>query len=94
MKKDEKRMQTSRCARLCAVAIANKLDEVWISKQPILLFVYLSQYMPFIFTGYVFQVAYEHIEFGTASLCFSSVKRIIYILCFICIAYCAKIKFN
>ncbi|WAR18269.1 DHRS7-like protein [Mya arenaria] len=50
MKEGEKRMSTERCARLCAVAIANRLDEVWISQHPILLGVYLSQYMPTIGT--------------------------------------------
>jgi dehydrogenase/reductase SDR family protein 7 len=43
---DEKRMATSRCAFLMGVAIANKLDEVWISKQPFLLYYYMSQYLP------------------------------------------------
>ena len=28
------------------MAITNKLDQVWISKNPILLFVYLAQYAP------------------------------------------------
>lgn len=42
----EKRMETERCAHLCAVAIANRLDEVWISLQPILLGLYLAQYAP------------------------------------------------
>lgn len=49
MKEGEKRMSTSRCARLCAVAIANKMDEVWIAQHPSLMAVYGSQYMPTIF---------------------------------------------
>lgn len=43
---DSNRMQTERCAQLCAVAIVNKLDEVWISRNPVLIFLYLSQYAP------------------------------------------------
>ncbi|EFX85472.1 hypothetical protein DAPPUDRAFT_187647 [Daphnia pulex] len=43
---DEKRMKTERCAKLCAVAIVNKLDEVWISLNPVLFFLYVSQYAP------------------------------------------------
>ncbi|KAH3859181.1 dehydrogenase/reductase SDR family member 7-like [Dreissena polymorpha] len=50
MKKDDRRMSTARCAQLCAIAMANKLDEVWISQHPVLLVVYCSQYMPTIFS--------------------------------------------
>ena len=39
-------MSTQRCAYLMTVAMANKLHEVWISTHPMLLFTYLSQYMP------------------------------------------------
>ncbi|XP_064606445.1 dehydrogenase/reductase SDR family member 7-like [Liolophura sinensis] len=46
MKPNERRMSTSRCALLMAVAIANQLDEVWISIHPVLLFTYMAQYMP------------------------------------------------
>ncbi|XP_048733857.2 dehydrogenase/reductase SDR family member 7-like [Ostrea edulis] len=42
----EKRMSTSRCAELCALAIANRLDEAWISINPVLLFTYIYQYFP------------------------------------------------
>ena len=45
MEKD-KRMTTARCAELMGVAIANKLNETWITIQPILLFTYGGQYMP------------------------------------------------
>lgn len=45
-KNDKRRMPTSRCAYLMAVAIANQLDEVWISPQPFLLYYYVSQYLP------------------------------------------------
>lgn len=43
---DEKRMKTERCAKLCAVAIVNQLDEVWISLNPVLFFLYVCQYAP------------------------------------------------
>ena len=40
------RVRAERCAELVAVAMANKLDEVWIAKHPILFFVYMTQYFP------------------------------------------------
>ncbi len=40
------RVSAERCAELITVGMANQLDEIWISKNPILLFVYLSQYFP------------------------------------------------
>lgn len=43
---DKKRMATSRCAYLMAIAMANKLDEVWIAPQPFLLYYYAQQYLP------------------------------------------------
>lgn len=52
MNEGERRMSTKRCARLCAIAIANKLDVVWIALQPILLFAYINQYMP-TFSGWL-----------------------------------------
>lgn len=45
-KPGEKRILTSRCAHLIAVAMANKLDEVWITFQPELFYCYLFQYLP------------------------------------------------
>jgi dehydrogenase/reductase SDR family protein 7 len=42
-------MEASRCAYLMSIAIANKLDEVWISNQPILWLLYAMQYFPTIF---------------------------------------------
>ncbi|XP_071832692.1 dehydrogenase/reductase SDR family member 7-like isoform X2 [Apostichopus japonicus] len=35
-----------RCAELILIAAANKLKEVWISRPPLLIVVYMSQYMP------------------------------------------------
>ena len=46
-------MSTERCAKLMAVSMANKLDEVWISTQPALLMVYFKQYLPDLFRWYV-----------------------------------------
>lgn len=46
MKSDEKRMSAERCAHLMAVAIANRLDEVWLSPKPELFYLYLYQYFP------------------------------------------------
>ena len=46
-------MSTERCAKLMAVSMANKLDEVWISTQPVLLMVYVKQYLPDLFRWYV-----------------------------------------
>ncbi|XP_078000517.1 dehydrogenase/reductase SDR family member 7-like [Glandiceps talaboti] len=40
------RMPTDRCAKLMVIGMANKLDELWISKQPMLLLAYMAQYMP------------------------------------------------
>lgn len=45
----DKRMPTDRCAQLMAVAIAYKLDEVWICMQPCLTLFYLAQYTPTFF---------------------------------------------
>lgn len=40
------RVSVERCVQLIAITMANKLEEVWISKHPILLFVYISQFLP------------------------------------------------
>ncbi|RWS01004.1 dehydrogenase/reductase SDR family member 7-like protein [Dinothrombium tinctorium] len=45
-KPDSKRMPTRRCADLMTIAIANQLDEVWISDHPILAGFYAIQYFP------------------------------------------------
>jgi dehydrogenase/reductase SDR family protein 7 len=46
MNSSDKRMPTARCAELCALAIANRLDEVWIALNPMLLYAYAFQYFP------------------------------------------------
>lgn len=40
------RVSVERCVELIATTMANKLEEVWISNHPILLFVYLNQFLP------------------------------------------------
>ncbi|CAG2170934.1 unnamed protein product, partial [Oppiella nova] len=40
------RMDTSRCAYLMAIAMANGLDEIWVCRQPLLTMYYLMQYLP------------------------------------------------
>jgi len=40
------RMKTERCVDLMVAAITNKIEEAWIARQPVLLFLYLSQYAP------------------------------------------------
>jgi len=44
--KDKNRMSTERCAELMSISIANKLHEVWIARQPVLIFMYICQYLP------------------------------------------------
>ena len=39
-------MSGERCGYLISVAMANRLDEVWLSLHPVLLFTYMMQYMP------------------------------------------------
>ena len=51
--KDPTRVTAERCAYLTVVALANKLDEVWISKNPILFFTYILQYCPNLGVWYV-----------------------------------------
>jgi hypothetical protein len=53
MSADDRRMATDRCAYLCAVAIANRLDEVWMAPNPVLFILYLSQYLPSLFRRYI-----------------------------------------
>uniref|UniRef100_A0A1B6CN73 Dehydrogenase/reductase SDR family member 7 n=1 Tax=Clastoptera arizonana TaxID=38151 RepID=A0A1B6CN73_9HEMI len=42
----DKRMSTDRCANLCAIAIANKLDEAWMGLFPIIPLTYILRYFP------------------------------------------------
>lgn len=42
----EARVPAARCAYYTVVAMANQLEEVWISNNPILMFTYLNQYAP------------------------------------------------
>ncbi|RWS29581.1 dehydrogenase/reductase SDR family member 7-like protein [Leptotrombidium deliense] len=43
---DSKRMTAQRCGYLMSIAIANKLDEVWVTEHPYLLMLYAMQYFP------------------------------------------------
>jgi len=52
MNENDRRMKTDRCAYLSAVAIANKLDEAWISINPVLFLLYVAQYAPSIARSY------------------------------------------
>ncbi|KAK8400640.1 hypothetical protein O3P69_002447 [Scylla paramamosain] len=45
-KRTGKMMSAERCAELFAVTLANHLPETWIALQPVLLIMYISQYMP------------------------------------------------
>ena len=42
----EKKMPTDRCAHLMAVGVANRMPELWISGQPVLLLTYINQFFP------------------------------------------------
>ena len=53
MKGDEKRITSARCVYLMSVAMANDLDEVWLSGHPELFYLYLFQYFPTITRRYV-----------------------------------------
>ncbi|KAK3090809.1 hypothetical protein FSP39_014840, partial [Pinctada imbricata] len=53
MKPGENRMPAERCAALMAVAMANNMDEVWITRNPELFYTYLFQYCPAIARRFV-----------------------------------------
>lgn len=59
---DSKRMLPARCAQLMAIAIANRLDEVWISPNPVLLFVYISQYCPTLYDWFAKHVGMRQVR--------------------------------
>lgn len=45
----ENGMKVERCVELIMIGISNRLREIWIADQPVLLATYLSQYAPFLF---------------------------------------------
>lgn len=49
MNPSDRRLTTDRCAKLCLIAIVNKIDEAWITLSPVLITMYASQYLPSIF---------------------------------------------
>jgi len=63
MNEKDRRMKTDRCAHLCAVAIANQLDEAWISINPVLFLLYVAQYAPSLFRRYVASVQFNEFFF-------------------------------
>lgn len=46
MEDQQHKMSTSRCVRWILVGVANRVKEMWISDQPVLLLYYLWQYAP------------------------------------------------
>lgn len=48
MKATDRRMTAERCGQLCAVALANKLPEVWMGVFPMIPFSYLVVYFPLV----------------------------------------------
>lgn len=62
VQRDSKRMQPARCAHLMTVAMANKLDEVWISPNPVLLFIYISQYCPVLYDWFAKRVGMKQVR--------------------------------
>uniref|UniRef100_G3MRL4 Dehydrogenase/reductase SDR family member 7 n=1 Tax=Amblyomma maculatum TaxID=34609 RepID=G3MRL4_AMBMU len=46
-------LKPKRCAELMCVAIANKLETVWICENPLLVLFYWNQYLPTIFRRYI-----------------------------------------
>lgn len=48
-------LKPKRCAELVCVAIANKLEAVWICENPILVLFYCNQYLPAIFRRYIIE---------------------------------------
>lgn len=46
-------MPTERCAKLMVVGMVNKLDEIWISENPMLLGTYIKEYFPILYKWYV-----------------------------------------
>ncbi|CAL1528428.1 unnamed protein product [Lymnaea stagnalis] len=59
--KDEKRMSAERCAYLSCVAIANRMYQVWLAQQPVLLFVYIMQYLPDLGTWFLLKMGLKRI---------------------------------
>lgn len=55
----ERRMTAERCATLMSVAMANRLDEVWVSPHPELFYLYLFQYFPSIAKRFVQHLTYS-----------------------------------
>nr|XP_058953855.1 dehydrogenase/reductase SDR family member 7-like isoform X2 [Pocillopora verrucosa] len=57
----EGKMPTERCAKLMVVGMANNLDELWISNNPMLLMTYANQYFPTVFKWFSNEFLMERI---------------------------------
>ncbi|XP_015903470.1 dehydrogenase/reductase SDR family member 7 [Parasteatoda tepidariorum] len=55
----DKKMKTERCSELMVTAIANKLDECWITFQPLLVVLYLAQYIPSFYRNFILKRAFS-----------------------------------
>ncbi|XP_031572268.1 dehydrogenase/reductase SDR family member 7-like [Actinia tenebrosa] len=58
----DKRMDASKCAHLIVVGMANKLDELWISPNPVLFFLYANQYIPSVTTWVAKRLGLKQIQ--------------------------------
>ncbi|KAJ0977139.1 hypothetical protein J5N97_012613 [Dioscorea zingiberensis] len=58
----EKPMPTDRCVHLTITAATHKLKEVWISGQPVLLVMYLCQYMPTLGFWFMDKIGINRVE--------------------------------
>ncbi|XP_022802167.1 dehydrogenase/reductase SDR family member 7-like [Stylophora pistillata] len=56
-----RKMPTERCAKLMLVGMANNLDELWISENPMLLMTYANQYFPTVFRWFSNEFLLERI---------------------------------
>lgn len=57
----EGKMPTERCAKLMVAGMANNLDELWISNNPMLLMTYANQYFPTVFKWFSNEFLMERI---------------------------------
>ncbi|KAM0940102.1 putative sulfoacetaldehyde reductase [Dioscorea sansibarensis] len=63
----EKPMPTDRCVHLTITAATHKLKEVWISAQPVLLVMYLNQYMPTLGLWFMDKIGGNRVEASQGS---------------------------
>lgn len=92
MKAGEKRVATERCAYLAAVAIANRMDEVWISLHPILFGLYVAQYFPTFYRRCVSLYVSRCMYFCLTNKCTPSLETSFLRACFVQVVEDIKIK--